>query len=98
MALFSGKPNRAYSELVLEGAWPEIDSAELMLQAEQELKAAKEVEEAARGTRRVAGDDFIETCSGRFGDATWLGYQSDADGQDAKWFPQGIRRDAQHRG
>jgi hypothetical protein len=79
----SGFPDREFSRQILTGAWPEIDSTDLRLQGDQEAQAAKEVRDAAAGSRRVA-EDFLQIGAGRFTDATHRGYMSDAALYDAK--------------
>jgi hypothetical protein len=76
-------PSREFSRQILTGAWPEIDPADLRLQGEQETDAAKQVRDAAAGSRRVA-DEFMQIGAGRFTDATHRGYMSDAALYDAK--------------
>lgn len=76
-------PGREFSRRILTGAWPETDSTDLRLQGQEEADAAKEVRDAADGSRRVA-DDFMQIGAGRFTDATWRGYMSDAALYDAK--------------
>ncbi len=79
----AGFPMRERSPDILTEAWPGTDPAQLRLGAQNEKAASKEVRTAAVDTRRVA-TEFQEISGGKFADATYRGYMSDAALYDAK--------------